>query len=119
MGPFFRFLPLTIVCLSISYLSHQSGDAFPPLELPEGVDKIAHFFMFLFVGAGAGFGFQSVFWKSQCFGLFFAMFDEWHQSFIPGRTPEFMDIVFDMMGTLVGILILQRWLQRKKVVHDG
>jgi len=36
----------------------------------------------------------------------FAISDEVHQSFIPGRTASLMDIVLDFIGILVGIGLL-------------
>lgn len=35
----------------------------------------------------------------------YAVSDEFHQSFIPGRTPQLRDVLIDSAGALVGILI--------------
>ena len=34
--------------------------------------------------------------------MVFAAVDEWHQGFIPGRSPEFADWVADSIGAMVG-----------------
>ncbi|MBW2109597.1 MAG: VanZ family protein [Deltaproteobacteria bacterium] len=38
--------------------------------------------------------------------LFFSISDEIHQSFVPGRTPSFMDIGLDLLGILLALAIL-------------
>ena len=35
-----------------------------------------------------------------CFG--YASLDEWHQSFIPERSPSFKDVLIDTLGALIG-----------------
>lgn len=37
--------------------------------------------------------------------LIYACLDEWHQSFIPGRTSSFGDIINDLIGALLAITI--------------
>ena len=45
-------------------------------------------------------------------GYLYGALDEWHQSFVPGRTPEFGDWVADVVGVTLGYaagLLLFRW----------
>jgi VanZ family protein len=45
------------------------------------------------------------------FTILYAIFDEWHQSFVPGRTSAFKDVLFDTFGasvTLLSIYIISR-----------
>jgi VanZ family protein len=37
-------------------------------------------------------------------GILWALSDEWHQSFVPGREPSAWDLVADGVGLLVGLL---------------
>jgi VanZ family protein len=37
--------------------------------------------------------------------------DEWHQSFVPGRTPDVRDVLTDAAGAIVAMLLV-RWLAR-------
>lgn len=37
----------------------------------------------------------------------FAGLDEYHQSFVAGRSPEIRDVGFDSLGALIGILLVQ------------
>ena len=59
-----------------------------------------------------------------CVGLaylwFYALCDEFHQLFVPGRGAEFTDVCIDSSGALVGIFLIflffaaRTKLQRKK-----
>ena len=53
-----------------------------------------------------------------CAGLFcmgFAGLDEWHQSFVPGRSPALRDVFIDTAGSLAGIYAtrLVCWIGRR------
>jgi len=39
--------------------------------------------------------------------LLYALSDEWHQSFTPGRTPKWYDIAYDMWGAWMGFIGIQ------------
>lgn len=46
---------------------------------------------------------------SVVFSVAYGMSDEWHQSFVPGRSPAWDDVVADLRGALLGaafVLIL-------------
>ena len=34
---------------------------------------------------------------------FYAITDEWHQSFVPGRGPEVRDVIMDTLGSSMGM----------------
>ena len=45
--------------------------------------------------------------SSAClFSFFYACSDEIHQSFIPGRAGQFSDVMIDMKGVLIGVLLV-------------
>lgn len=50
-----------------------------------------------------------------CMG--FACLDEWHQSFVPGRSPAFRDVLIDTAGSLAGIYATRIicWIGRKTI----
>lgn len=53
---------------------------------------------------------------SLLFCFVYAMSDEFHQSFIPGRSCEFRDVLIDTSGALVGILgILTLYISIRKI----
>ena len=41
-----------------------------------------------------------------CIGLLYAISDEIHQSFSPGRTPLVTDVYIDMLGVIIGALLV-------------
>ena len=40
------------------------------------------------------------------FGILYAILDEFHQSFSPGRTPKITDVYIDTLGIVLGILLV-------------
>lgn len=44
--------------------------------------------------------------------------DEWHQSFVPGRTPDGFDIVTDLVGATLAMLVVT-WLERREMMSVG
>ena len=54
-------------------------------------------------------------WLALLFVLVYAITDEFHQSFVPGRHPSWVDVLgFDGGGALIGLLLVNGWLGRKK-----
>jgi len=39
----------------------------------------------------------------MCLTVFYAAFDEWHQSFVPGRSPSPWDVAIDCAGSVIGL----------------
>jgi VanZ family protein len=47
----------------------------------------------------------------------YAASDEWHQSFVPGRSPAVTDVVIDTCGALTGLLVcrqIARWWRARR-----
>ncbi|MFY9114759.1 MAG: VanZ family protein [Dethiobacteria bacterium] len=51
--------------------------------------------------------------------LFYGLFDEFYQSFIPGRESSLLDVVIDGSGALVFLTMFRFWLEIKKVLRMG
>lgn len=54
-------------------------------------------------------------WRTLCaFGLTvaYALSDEWHQSFVPGRTPSLLDVGIDTLGAVGGLALIIGWTRR-------
>ena len=66
--------------------------------------------------------FQSIrsfrFVAAFCLTTLYALSDEWHQAFIPGRTPSFLDVVIDGAGGLIG-LALWHAIQTRVVTRNN
>lgn len=48
----------------------------------------------------------------------YAIFDEIHQSFIPGRSTEFYDFVADIIGIWAGVLVARYIFFNKKQINE-
>ena len=81
-------------------------------HLQRGLRKAAHASLFFTLGVLVllfcfTFSLGRI-WSALCtvsFGFLCALGDEFHQSFVPGRTAQYEDVVADMMGILLGIAI--------------
>ena len=77
------------------------------------IRKLAHFSIYTVVGFSV-MGFMCTFdirnitkfITSICIGVNYAISDEIHQSFTPGRSPRVLDVCIDSAGVLTGIFIL-------------
>lgn len=85
--------------ISLSYLNHI-------------IRKLAHFSIFGFLGLVLSIIFTTIgFEKSKVFALAlsisttYALFDEFHQLFVPDRGAEFKDVLIDFSGALIAIII--------------
>ena len=52
-------------------------------------------------------------------GLVYAISDEIHQYFVPGRTPKLMDVGIDVAGVFLGIIIVLIVISVFKALTDG
>lgn len=77
------------------------------------VRKTAHFSIYALLGfwiinfalTYRGSDYKKVLW-SWIFGTVYAITDEIHQLFIPGRSGEIRDVCIDSLGVLTGILVV-------------
>ena len=81
------------------------------LYLDHLVRKLTHFLLYLVLGVlsvRALVKNQVSTWKSVTFSvlicLLYAMTDEWHQVFVPGRSGQPSDVLIDSLGALAGAL---------------
>ncbi len=95
---FFAFYTILIFALS----------SVPGRDIPSQVSSysfILHFFLYFFYGISILLAIGK-FWYSYMFGVLYALSDEIHQYFVPGRTCDPRDFLVDSIGLLVGMLIL-------------
>lgn len=77
------------------------------------IRKCAHFTEYFILGCLTA-GFAATFGgktgrkigPAVLFGIIYAMTDEFHQSFVGGRSMELRDVCIDAAGTLAGVLVL-------------
>ena len=107
--------PYTVITicymLLITFLSHVPQENIPNLG-PDKIDIPFHFVEYSFLGfllfrsisLEESLTFHS-FYGSLLIGMSFAILDEFHQSFVPGRHMSSVDILFDSIGILFGTMI--------------
>jgi len=115
-----RHLPWIIMLVLITLQSALSSAMLG--ALPRGMDKVIHFLIF---GVTGWLGARAVFYNGKgassaqwvlllIAGALFAAFDEWHQSLVPGRYPDFWDWCADMAGILTFGMLYFRTLISKE-----
>lgn len=116
-----RMVPAAVVMGTIFFLSHQPGDSLSLPEIP-GVDKVAHMAVYAFLAATLLVAFSDeqkatrpkrVVWLTVLLCALYGISDEFHQSFIPGRSSSFLDVLADGTGAAITSALWYRW--RKKI----
>lgn len=105
--------------LILSIIGEDSG--IRNLSFGIGLRNLAHLFLYGVLGflvalVQRGFGWKIVFY-SLLGVLIFALLDEFHQSFVPGRGAELKDVGTDLMGGTIGIAfagVLKKVFRRDK-----
>ena len=96
--------PATLWLAVLFLLSHQPDSDVPGWwSVP---DTLAHVALYTVLGATLAWGRRQ--WRGPSwlalgiFGVVWAISDEWHQSFVPGRDPSTGDVLADVVGLLLG-----------------
>jgi VanZ family protein len=114
-------IPPFIWMAVIFFLSHQSTIAYPASLDARIVSTLGHIGVFAVLAV-------LIWWAlglcplsldrravlSVVLAILYGVTDEWHQSFVPGRMPDMMDIVADTFGATVA-MILMTWLARRNI----
>jgi VanZ family protein len=117
----YRYLALFYALLIFAVSAIPSLSA-PPLGLVFE-DKIIHFFEFglfalllflAFYNSGKQFLKSHVFLLSAAIGIIYAVSDELHQKFVPGRSCEFLDFVADFLGIALVLILIWAYLKRRE-----
>lgn len=109
------FVPVLSVMATIFLLSHTPGEQLP--HSVEGWDKILHTIAYTGLGLAALFALRRNFIRRPrltsllvvLFCLCYGISDEFHQSFIPGRSPSLADIAADVTGGLLAVFCWHGW----------
>lgn len=89
----------------------------PTLPMPGGLgaDKVAHFSAYAVLGWLLAYGADrsgiTMAWALIA-GLLYAASDEWHQSFVPGRSVEVADWIADALGVGTAVWGYRRWVRK-------
>ena len=103
-GPVFVWAGM-IFFLSSQRLPPPKGNLFFDVLLP----NFAHFFEYFVLFALVWRANHNIFF-SFLFSLFYAFSDEYHQSFVPTRSPSLADVFVDFLGMVFSYLSLWKLL---------
>lgn len=103
-----RWLPLIVWMAAIFILSHQPKDAIPNYGAWDFLVKksghIVAYALLAILARRAGFTTTA----ALAFVLAYAFSDELHQRYVPGRTGSVEDMLIDLFGAILGLLVM--WL---------
>jgi VanZ family protein len=120
-----RMVPLAATMGTIFLLSHQPGNrlSLPPFP---GIDKIGHMMLYGTLAGTVIFAFsprqrdtrpQRVLFLTMVFSLLYGISDEFHQSFIPGRSASVLDVLADCGGAAIASLFWAKWRRRISIIR--
>jgi len=109
-----KFIPSILWMCVIFYFSSRSTSGFGPSNSTDRflLLKSFHLIEYAFLAFLLSI---AIFKKKFVFliAYLYAISDEIHQSFTPGRTPRFRDTLIDLIGILIGIFIFQKIISSK------
>lgn len=116
---FSKWLPAIMMMLVIYWFSAQSAAEMPTFDWADSVIKKG--------GHVVGYGLLALsYWRALQFNedrrwiawllaLVYAMTDEFHQAFVPGRGPSVWDvIIFDNLGALIFLWLMNHYRKEKR-----
>lgn len=123
------WLPAIAVAALIFTMSTFHGDELPAIDtglgdllppwLVERLDKVAHFTVYAALGAACHRALRRRIPSRLALGLTvlvcaaYGVSDEWHQVYVPGRSPDVLDWLADVSGSLVGAALFAGIMRRK------
>jgi len=117
VNPLFRWLQVAIWMAVIFVFSSQSQLWRPPSDVLNYIlHKSAHITEYAVLGIllframhpRVTAGWQRIAFLAALVSFLYALTDEFHQYFTPRRGPSFIDVGYDTVGALLGVL-LYRW----------
>jgi VanZ family protein len=120
---FYRIVPALLWTSGVAYAILSPGSDLPRLPKFPGYDKIIHFSLFfglvflwnrVWIGKNAaGNNFKKISLNYLVFGIIFAIFTEFLQMNVPGRSFDSWDIVANISGGTIGT-IMYVYLMKKQ-----
>ena len=103
----------------IFWFSSQPNTSLPNFSWADKlVKKSGHMIGYALLAGSYWFGLnkqRDKWWLAWVLALLYALTDEYHQSFTPGRLPTIWDVVlFDNLGALIGLWVASRWIKQKR-----
>ena len=110
MKKLINWLPALFVMTVIFFLSSQPSDVVnATMARTENVQKFGHFFLYTILCLSYFKATKNIV-KSMIMALLYAILDEFHQSFVFGRSSSISDILVDMIGASISGIFLWKIL---------
>jgi VanZ family protein len=109
-------LPSILIIGGIYYVSDQPNVELPDIDLWQ-LDKFLHIIAYFVLGCTLALTVEGNFRKSSSkakiwiiliIGALFAIADEFHQSYVPGRSSDIYDIIADLIGIGLSLLLFNK-----------
>lgn len=108
----FRVLTLLWMGIIFTFSSLTNNDL---KQLPTISDTITHGAVYFILGALLYFSFRKIpGFLSILIAALYGLSDEFHQSFVPGRTPELKDLIVDTTAALAAVVTIKLLTKLKK-----
>lgn len=108
-----RWGPLVVWSAVIFAFSHVP-DLKSGLEYDYPLRKVAHAVEYAVLWLAARRALRSTA-GAAAYAVAFAVLDEWHQTFVPGRAGQAADVLIDALGVLVCVTVFRRRYCKKPV----
>ena len=111
---FSKWLPALLMMFAIFLLSAQPSNQLPNFDWADRiVKKGSHMMGYAILALSYWRAFDL---KNNKRGLawllavVYAVTDEWHQAFVPGRQPSIVDVlIYDQLGALIALALVSLW----------
>jgi VanZ family protein len=126
MNEVLRMVPMALAMGTIFFVSHQPGDSLSLPQLP-GFDKLAHMISYGVLAMAVFFAWseqqksskpRAVMLATLVFCLLYGISDEFHQSFIPGRTVSVYDLLADGVGAAMACAFWAKYRKRITIISS-
>lgn len=113
--------PALVWAALIFAVSHRPTVALPDVT---NADKVSHAAAYAVLGLTLAHALHRsgvprwALW-TVALGWLYGASDEFHQSFVPGRSPDAADWLADAVGVLIGTFAYRRWLARRGLRSAG
>ena len=114
-----KWIPAVVVMATIFVFSSQPSDSLPDFDWADrAVKKGGHMFGYGLLALSYWYAFAwsgNKRWLAWLLAFLYAITDEFHQSFVPGRFPSIWDVlIFDNLGALISLWLVDRYMKQKR-----
>jgi len=116
--PILKFLPAFLMMLAIFLFSARPADPTPLSLIERIIYKGGHVIGYSLLALSYWRAFrlnQNMRWIAWLLAVLYAVTDEYHQSFVPGRHPTIFDVlIYDNIGALLSLWLAHKFLKQKQ-----